>query len=176
VGVVALSVSVTLPKRIVDELERRGLDVEDFVLRLLSEELNLDPKTVAEARLELAERYLAEGRELVDKDPVQASEKLYKVAEECVKALAIHYNLEDILGNVERRGRWTVTDLEKAVKEISRRVDELFVSLWDHAWVLHVWGFHEAKLDSESVKMRMKYIESMLEKTRRILREGRRVE
>jgi AraC-like DNA-binding protein len=87
-------------------LEGRGLDVEDFVLRLFSKELNLDPKTVAEARLELAERYLAEGRELVYRDPVQASEKLYRVAEECVKALAIHYNLEDILGNVERRGRW----------------------------------------------------------------------
>jgi hypothetical protein len=169
-GVATVSASVILPKRIVDELEKRGLDVEDFVLILLSKELNLDPGIVAEARLELAERYLAEGKELVDRDPVQASEKLYKVAEECVKTLAIHYNLEDILGNVEKRGRWTVTDLEKAVKEISRRVDELFISLWDHAWVLHVWGFHEAKLDSESVKMRIKYVESMLEKTRRILK------
>jgi hypothetical protein len=157
-------------------LEGRGLDVEDFVLRLLSKELNIDPKTVAEARLELAERYLAEGRELADRDPVQASEKLYKVAEECVKALAIHYNLEDILRNVEKRGRWTVTDLEKVVEEISRRVDELFISLWDHAWALHVWGFHEAKLGSESVKMRIKYIESMLEKTRKILKEGYRRE
>jgi hypothetical protein len=157
-------------------MERRGLDMEDFVLRLLSKELNLDPKTVAEARLELAERYLAEGKELVDRDPVQASEKLYKVAEECVKALAIHYNLEDILGNVEKRGRWTVTDLEKVVEEISRRVDELFISFWDHAWALHVWGFHEAKLDSESIKIRVKYIESMLEKTRRILGEGHRRE
>ena len=146
------------------------------MLRLLSEELNLDPKAVAEARLELAERYLAEGKELVDKDPVQASEKLYKVAEECVKALAIHYNLEDILRNIEKRGRWTVTDLEKVVEEISRRVDELFISLWDHAWALHVWGFHEAKLGSESVKMRIKYIESMLEKTRKILKEGHRGE
>jgi hypothetical protein len=103
----------------VDELEKRGLNVEDFMLRLLSKELNLDPEIVAEARLELAEKYFAEGKELVDKDPVQAGEKLYKVAEECVKALAIHYNLEDILRNVEKRGGWTVTDLEKAVKEIS---------------------------------------------------------
>jgi hypothetical protein len=157
-------------------LEGRGLDVEDFVLILLSKELNLDPGIVAEARLELAERYLAEGKELVDRDPVQASEKLYKVAEECVKALAIHYNLVDILRNVEKRGRWTVTDLEKVVEEISRRVDELFISFWDHAWALHVWGFHEAKLGSESVKMRIKYIESMLEKTRKILREGHRRE
>jgi len=164
-----LTVSVTLPKRIVDELEKRGLDVEDFTLRLLSKELNLDPETVAEARLELAERYFAEGKELVDKDPVQASEKLYKVAEECVKTLAIHYNLEDVLRNVEKRGRWTATDLEKAVKEISRRVGEDFLASWDHAWVLHVWGFHEAKLDSESIKIRIKYIESMLEKTKRII-------
>ena len=164
-----MTVSVTLPKRIVDELEKRGLDVEDFTLRLLSKELNLDPETVAEARLELAERYFAEGKELVDKDPVQASEKLYKVAEECVKTLAIHYNLEDVLRNVEKRGRWTATDLEKAVKEISRRVGEDFLASWDHAWVLHVWGFHEAKLDSESIKIRIKYIESMLEKTKRII-------
>jgi hypothetical protein len=165
-----VNASVTLPKRVVDELEKRGLDVEDFMLRLLSRELNLDPEIVAEARLELAEKYFADGKELVDKDPVQASEKLYKVAEECVKALAIHYNLEDILRNVEERGRWTVTDLEKAVKEISKRVDEPFISYWDHAWVLHVWGFHEAKLDSKSVKMRIKYVESMLEKTRKILK------
>jgi hypothetical protein len=122
--VVTVNASVTLPKRVVDELEKRGLDVEDFMLRLLSRELNLDPEIVAEARLELAEKYFADGKELVDKDPVQASEKLYKVAEECVKALAIHYNLEDILRNVEERGRWTVTDLEKTVKEISKRVDE----------------------------------------------------
>jgi hypothetical protein len=128
-----VNASVTLPKRVVDELEKRGLDVEDLVLRMLSRELNLDPEIVAEARLELAEKYFADGKELVDKDPVQASEKLYKVAEECVKALAIHYNLEDILRNVEERGRWTATDLEKAVKEISKRVDEPFISYRDHA-------------------------------------------
>jgi hypothetical protein len=59
---------------------------------------------------------------------------------------------------LRKEAGWTVTDLEKAVKEISKRVDELFISFWDHAWVLHVWGFREAKLDSESVKMRIKYV------------------
>ena len=43
--------------------------------------------------LELAEKFLAEGGELIDKDPVQASEKLYKAAEEAVKALAKLFNL-----------------------------------------------------------------------------------
>jgi hypothetical protein len=35
--------------------------------------------------LKIAMRYLEEGINLVDKDPVQASEKLYKAAEEAVK-------------------------------------------------------------------------------------------
>jgi hypothetical protein len=39
-------------------------------------------KRAVESHLELASRYLDEGRRLVDKDPVQASEKLYKASEE----------------------------------------------------------------------------------------------
>ncbi|MBP1448969.1 MAG: hypothetical protein JZD41_02980, partial [Thermoproteus sp.] len=40
-------------------------------------------------RLELAEKLLEEGLELVRRgDSVQASEKLYKAAEECIKAMA----------------------------------------------------------------------------------------
>jgi len=41
----------------------------------------------------------------VDKGPVQASEKLYKATEEAVKALAIHYNLSDILEVIGKRDR-----------------------------------------------------------------------
>lgn|GEM_PF-4334772 len=55
--------------------------------------------------LEFAEKYLEEGRSLVDKDPVQASEKLYKAAEECVKALAIYSNLIEVLEKVKERDR-----------------------------------------------------------------------
>ena len=53
----------------------------------------------ARERVELALRYLEEGRALVERDPVQASEKLYRAAEEAVKALALHYGLSDILGS-----------------------------------------------------------------------------
>ena len=62
--------------------------------------MNLDPSTVVGARIELAAKYLGEGRELIDRDPVQASEELYKAVEEAVKALAHYYNLSDILANV----------------------------------------------------------------------------
>ena len=50
-------------------------------------------------------RYLEEGKTLLDRDPVQASERLYKAVEETVKALAVHFNLGEVLENVERRGR-----------------------------------------------------------------------
>jgi hypothetical protein len=75
-------VTVSLPKRLAEELEKRGVDVEPLLIDFLVKELNLDPRVGVEAHLELASKYLEEGRGLVDKDPVQASEKLYKAAEE----------------------------------------------------------------------------------------------
>ncbi len=107
------------------------------------------------------ERFLREGRRLVDEDPVQASEKLYKAAEEAVKLLAEELKMDELLKRVEERGRWTVTDLEKAVKGL-REVEPEIVAWWDHANYLHVWGFHEARLDAESVKMRLPSIEKIV--------------
>ena len=48
----------------------------------------------------MAEKFLEDGKRLVDKDPIQASEKLYKATEECIKALTIHFGLEDIIKKV----------------------------------------------------------------------------
>jgi hypothetical protein len=115
--------------------------------------------------LEFAEKYLEEGRILIDKDPVQASEKLYKAAEECVKALAIYSNLIEVLEKVKGRDRWTVTELEKAVLKVSEKLGEWFRTSWDAAWALHVWGFHEGRFDSEDVKARLSSIERMVKET-----------
>ncbi|AFA38555.1 Archaeal PaREP1/PaREP8 family [Pyrobaculum oguniense TE7] len=153
---------VALPKAVVDELVERGLDPEAAIIEALAKLAYLDPDTVAEARSELATKYLEEGRRLSDSDPVQASEKLYKAAEECVKALAIRLGLAEVLERVDKRGRWTVTDLEKAVAAISRQLGDWFMEAWNSANYLHVWGFHEAKLDAEAVKARMPYIEKMV--------------
>jgi len=131
----------------------------------------LNPEVVVESHLELALKYLEEGKSLVDKDPVQASEKLYKAAEEAVKALAVHLDLSDVLEAVEKRGRWTVTELDRAVRKISQRTGKWFMSSWDAAWVLHVWGFHEAKLDMESVKERSVEVEKMVVEARKIVTE-----
>jgi hypothetical protein len=149
--------SVAIPRRVAEELKRRSVDV-DFLVNLLK----LDPQAAAESHLELAVRYLEEGKNLIDKDPVQASEKLYKAAEEAVKALTTYFNLKDILEDVERSGRWSVGKLEKAALRISEKVGEWFRSSWDAAWALHVWGFHEAKFDLEDVRTRLPNIERMV--------------
>jgi hypothetical protein len=163
--------SVAIPRRVAEELRRKSVDVEPLVLDFLISFLNLDPQVAAESHLELAVKYLEEGKNLIDKDPVQASEKLYKAAEEVTKALATHFNLRDILGDVERSGR-CVGKLEKAVLRISERLGDWFSAAWDRAWTLHVWGFHEAKLDPEDVRARLPDIERMVSEARKIL-EGK---
>jgi len=166
-------VAVSIPKALVEKLIERGIDVETYVVDLLAKALDLDPEVVAGAHLELAVKFLAEGRALVDKDPVQASEKLYKAAEEAVKALAVYFRLSEVLRRVEERGRWTVTDLEKAATQIAKRLGAWFGASWDRANYLHVWGFHEAKLDSDAVKERLPDIEKMVEEAQRVIERGR---
>ena len=162
-------VSIEVPRTLYEEAMKKGVDVNELVIDALIKALNLDPETTARARLELATKYLNEGRELMDKDPVQASEKLYKAAEEVVRALAQHYGIKDMLARVEERGRWTVTDLEKAVMEISRRLGKWFKQSWDTANYLHVRGFHEAKLNAEDINDRLPDIEKMVQEAQRVL-------
>ncbi|MCC6057185.1 MAG: PaREP1 family protein, partial [Desulfurococcaceae archaeon] len=101
--------------------------------------------------LELAERFLAEGRELIDKDPVQASEKLYKAAEEAVKAIATALNLDEARKALEK-GRWILSLLDDAIYAISEKLGvKEIIDWWDAAWFLHVEGFHEARLRSIDV-------------------------
>jgi len=160
---------VRVPHRIAERVQELGMDLETLVIEALAERLGLDPIEEARAHLELAEKLLEEGRALVDRDPVQASEKLYKAAGECVKALAKALRLEDVLKRVRSRSRWSVTDLEKAVESIADRLGQWLEEAWDRAWALHVWGFHEAKLDSEAVKRRLPYVERIVEETRKVL-------
>ena len=164
--------SVRVPESLLEEARRRGVDVEGLIVRVLSRILGLDPRGEARAHLELAYRMLEEGERLVGEgDAVQASEKLYKAAEEAIKAAALLLGLEGVLEAVEARGRWTVTDLERAVRALSRRVPEAR-RWWDAASYLHVWSFHEARLDAEGVRARLGDVRMLVEAVSRLLREG----
>ena len=150
--------NVEIPKLILDEAEKRGIDIIDLIARAI----NLDPAKQSKAHLELAEKFLNEGRELIDKDPVQASEKLYKAAEEAVKAMAVALNLEEAkrAGEV---GRWTTQLLFDAVYNASDKLSKKEVKWWwGRAWFLHVEGFHEARLRPDQVKRDIPDIESLV--------------
>lgn len=91
-----MAAAVSIPRRLVEEARRRGIDLESMIVELLARELELDPRDEARLHLELAEKYFREAVELLEKgDPVQASEKLYKAAEECIKILACLENLDE---------------------------------------------------------------------------------
>ena len=111
---------------------------------------------------EFASRMLGDAKECIEKgDVVQASERLYKVAEEEVKVLAGRFELpeyEDAL----RMGRWTTPLLFRAVRRMVERLSRGIRHCWDSAWTLHVEGFHEARLDIESVAERVEDIEELV--------------
>ncbi len=129
---------------------------------VLARALDVDPSERAEAHLELAEKFLGEGKALVDKDPVQASEKLYKAAEEAVKALAVALGLDEAKTALEQ-GRWTAALLFSAVDSLGEKLGSEELRLWwKAAWFLHVEGFHEARLSPRQVARDLKHVEALV--------------
>jgi hypothetical protein len=124
----------------------------------------------AERHLALALRYLEEGMTLIEKDPVQASEKLYKAAEEAVKALAIGLDLEQARIATKEGTGWTRL-LNRAAEAVAEKLGtEEFDLWWKAAYYLHVEGFHEARLNSEDVKRNYRYIEALITTAEKILK------
>ncbi|WP_054857046.1 PaREP1 family protein [Vulcanisaeta sp. JCM 16159] len=117
-------VSIELPRVIYEKVKERGLDIEDLVMYALMNAMQLDPSELAKARLELAGEYLGEAREYIDKgDVVQASEKLYRAVEECVKALAEKFNTPEYREAV-KEGGWFTHLLGRAARTLSSRLGE----------------------------------------------------
>jgi hypothetical protein len=99
--------------------------------------------------LQLAQKFLEEGEALIEKDPLQASEKLYRAAGEAVKALALALDLEQAKA-AAREGGWRAKPLNRAAAE-KLGLEELALR-WKAAYHLHAEGSREARLDSEDVK------------------------
>ena len=120
-------------------------------------------------RIRLIEALFSEALKFIERgDPIESSEKFYKAAEECIKSLAEKLSLEEAKA-AEEGGRWTVTLLEKAVGELTDKFGIDIENGWDAANHLHVWGFHEIKLDLEDVKRRIPKIRRLIEITTKIL-------
>ena len=147
------AVSISVPKSLYEAARSRGIDVESKIIDVLASEAKLDPREEAEIRLEAAERYVDEAEEYITRgDSIQACEKLYKAAEECIKALAKLADIPEYRRAAEE-GRWWAHLLGRAAHRLSRQLKEPKIAdAWSRAYDLHVWGFHEGKYTVEEAK------------------------
>jgi len=90
-------------EELIKKTREKGIDVEDLLIREISKD---DTQEEIRLRLKIAEKYMAEAYDYLKKgDPIQASEKTYKVAEEIVKALAEKFKTEEYK-QAAIEGRW----------------------------------------------------------------------
>lgn len=153
-------------EELIKKAREKGINVEDLIISALSRE---DPREGIRLRLALAERLMNEAEEYLRKgNAVQASEKAYKAAEEVVKALAEKFNLPEHQ-QAAREGRWHAYLLGKASNSLANKLGNWVSDGWSNAYFLHVWGFHEAKLDVGDLTSYMNRIREMLKEARRVL-------
>jgi len=111
------------------------------------------------------EKLFSEALEYINKnDSIQASEKLYKVSEDCIKILAEINDLQEYKDALNRE-RWSRVLLYNAIKKLKEIYGERIGEIWDSADSLHVWGFHEEKISIDEVKSKAVEIEELLKLT-----------
>jgi len=166
--------SIKIPKKLYEKVKKIGVDINELVFMILAEKLKLDPLEILKARLELAEKFWEEAKQYLEKgDSIQASEKMYKTVEECIKALAQHYNTPEYRKAL-KEGRWWTQLLGKTSRRIARQLNEPKIEyVWAIAYDIHVWGFHEAKYEVEDVREDLKHIEWLLNYVKQIIEKGK---
>ncbi|BDB99899.1 PaREP1 family protein [Saccharolobus caldissimus] len=153
-------------EELIKKAEEKGIDVEDLIISAISKE---DPSEGVKLRMELAKKYMSEAEEYLKKgDAVQASEKAYKAAEEVVKALAEKYNLPEHQQAL-KEGRWYTYLLSKAANTLSSTLGDKIIKGWSSAYLLHVLGFHEAKLNVKDIKSYINAVKEIIEEASKYL-------
>jgi len=158
-------ISITLPskieRRLREECERRGASDEELILEALSEFLNIDPETKAEAHISLSEKYAREMDEFLEKgDYVQASEKAWGAASQILKAVA------------SKRGKELKShgELHKFVSELREETgDQEIRRLWQVATSLHQ-NFYENWLPEGIVRESIEDVKRFIGKLRELCR------
>jgi len=91
----------------------------------LPQRLKLNPQEEIITRIELAKKFLDEAKKYISQnDSVQASEKLYKVAEECIKALAIKFKVSEA-EEAKKEGRWWTRLLARVAGRLAMLLNEI---------------------------------------------------
>ncbi|MFP3163581.1 MAG: PaREP1 family protein [Acidianus hospitalis] len=152
-------------EELIKKAEEKGIDVEDLIISAIS---RIDPQDSIKLRFEIAKRFLSEAEDYLSKgDIIQSSEKAYKVAEEVIKALAEKFNLPEYQQAL-REGRWYTYSLANAAGKLALSLGKWVKEGWDSAYVLHVWGFREGKLDLENVRLRIQDVKNLLENAQKV--------
>ena len=147
-------------------IKERGIDVIDLILSEISKS---DPSGSIKLRLELARRFLVEAKEYMGKgNTAQASEKAYRAAEECVKALAEKFNTPEYQRAV-KEGRWYTYWLGSVVIRLRKTLGDWISTGWTSAYYLHVWGFHENKITLDEVISYIDDVERMVKEAEKVL-------
>ncbi len=124
----------------------------------------MDKITLIENMMKEAKKYIEE------KNAIQASEKLYKVAEECIKILAEKEGIPEF-EKAQKKEQWQTYLLGQAAKSLSSILKEEKINFaWTTAYDVHVWGFHELKYSLKDVKTALKPIEWLLNFTKEYLK------
>ncbi len=147
--------------------EEAGYDYRQIVVEALRHFLNVGPAEASRAHMFVAEDLLEEGKLLVDKAPLLAAEKLYRSAEEVVKALAEGFGL-NVVKLVLKKRKWELPELEEAVRQLSKEYGVELKELWETAWELHE-GFLEEKLTKDDVLEALPRIIELHDKAKELL-------
>ena len=150
-------------EELIKKAEEEGIDVEDIIINAIRNKSE-DPSISIKLRIDIAEKYINEAKKYLENgDIIQASEKAYKSAEEVIKALGEKLNTKEYQ-LATKEGRWFTYYLSSvaSLTEWSRKG-------WSSAYILHVWGFHEGKLDIDTVKRYITDVEEMVEKAKKEL-------
>ena len=202
---VPMSIMQKIRKENINELVRWGRKLaEDLseLMELLDGTLigELDPEDEALCHLDAAKHFLNEAEKMLSEvkhveDPylqriylAQVCEKLYKVAEECLKALAVKYTkelskyvreLREVVSEGRRRiVRWSLGVIDDVADALTSEFkDDLFRSVWYVARVLlHMDGFHELnprRLEVSFIERKRDDIRRLLEKTEQMLMQSK---
>lgn len=112
----------------------------------------------------LIETYLRRAKAYMTKDdPIQASEKLYKTAEEAIKFLAEYYKLSEAR-EAKDGGQWWNKLLNRASMSLVKKTGkQLIDDAWGKAYRAHVFGFHESAYSIKDVKPVVSVVEKLVE-------------
>ena len=132
-------------------------------------EVGLTEPRELEERIRLAEKSLMEAKEYMRRnDPGQASEKLYKATEECIKFLAEQYGLPEV-GEARKEGQWWTKLLGRSSKDLAGMLGKEEISdAWAKAYDLHVLGFHENAYNIEHIRPIIPLIENLVNYTKEV--------